>query len=127
WESGEPRLLTVKDALDRAAARIGNRFEDQPLVEVAIRMAIGIGYTKIWELPAAVPHLERALKLRMAHLGPDHTDTRDSMRQLAGVYPRLGRHSESIALCQQALESSRSVLGPDHPETRACVAALAGA
>src|SRR5262245_30872913 len=44
WNSGESRLLTVKDALDRASARIGNRFQDQPLVEAAIRMAIGNGY-----------------------------------------------------------------------------------
>jgi tetratricopeptide (TPR) repeat protein len=119
--------LTVKEALDRAAARIGNRFQDQPLVEAAIRMAIGRGYHSVWDFTLAVPHVERALKLRKAHLGPDHADTWDSMAQLAREYKWLARHSESIALRQQALESKRAVLGRDHPETRACVSLLAGA
>jgi serine/threonine protein kinase/tetratricopeptide (TPR) repeat protein len=127
WESGEPRLLTVKEALDRAAARIGNRFQDQPLVEAAIRMAIGLGYHRLQEFTTAVPHLERARALRKAHLGPDHADTLDIMLHLAGAYLWLARHSESIALRQQVLESRRAVFGPDRPETRGCVGLLAEA
>jgi serine/threonine protein kinase len=127
WESGESRLLTVKEALDRAATRIGNRFQDQPLVEAAIRTAIGIGYQRFQEFTTAVPHLKRALELRKAHLGLDHADTRDSRLKLANEYKWLARHSESIALHKQALESSRAALGPDHPETKRCVSALAEA
>ena len=33
--------LTVREALERAAERIGDRFKDQPLQEAAVRMAIG--------------------------------------------------------------------------------------
>jgi tetratricopeptide (TPR) repeat protein len=47
------------------------------------------------------------------------------MGRLAREYQWLARHSESIALRQQALESSRAALGPDHPETRQCKQALA--
>jgi serine/threonine protein kinase/tetratricopeptide (TPR) repeat protein len=125
WESGESTLLTVKEALERAAARIGNRFRDQPLVEAAIRMAIGEGYSSLRDFPPAALHFERAFELRKAQLGPEHSDTRDSMSRLAGSYQWLSRHSESIALRQQALESTRAILGPDHPETRQCVRALA--
>src|SRR5262249_15777156 len=96
WHSGENRLITVKEALDRAAARIEQRLRDQPLVEAGIRMAIGIGYQSLNDIPQAVPHLERALEIRKAHLGPDHSDTRESMAQLAGEYSWLARHSESI-------------------------------
>jgi serine/threonine protein kinase/tetratricopeptide (TPR) repeat protein len=115
---GEYRPFTVKEALDRAAARIGNRFQDQPLVEAAIRMAMGIGYAKVYEFTSAVPHLERAIELRKTHLGPDHEDTLDSMSHLAETYMWLARHSESIALRQQVLETSREVLGPNHLRTR---------
>jgi tetratricopeptide (TPR) repeat protein len=125
WESGESRQLTVKEALDRAAARIGTRFQNQPLVEAAIRMAIGNGYFSLKVYQQAAPHFERALDLRERHLGPDHSDTRDSMSRLAAGYQWLGRHPESIALRQQLVKTSRAALGPDHPETRQCVVFLA--
>jgi serine/threonine protein kinase len=127
WESGNSGLLTVKEALDRAAARIGKRFQDQPLVEAAIGMAIGNGYMSLSDFPHALRHFKRALDLREAHLGPDHPDTRESMWKLAAEYMWLGRHSESIALHQRLLETTRVVLGPDHPETRRCVHHLAEA
>jgi serine/threonine protein kinase len=60
---GNP-YLTVKEALDRAAARIGQRFQDQPLVEAAIRAAIGTGYQSLFEHQAAVVQLEKALALQ---------------------------------------------------------------
>jgi serine/threonine protein kinase len=118
WQPGEARVLTVKEALDQAAARIGDRFQDQPLVEAAIRMAIGNAYNNLFDFPHAVHQMERALELRKALLGPDHSDTLESMKQLANVYSWLGSHSESIALREQAVKSSSAVLGPDHPETR---------
>ena len=34
-------------ALDRAAARIGRRFKDEPLVEAAIRLSIGASYVTV--------------------------------------------------------------------------------
>ena len=34
----------MKEALDRAASMIDERFQDQPLVEAAVRMAIGEAY-----------------------------------------------------------------------------------
>jgi tetratricopeptide (TPR) repeat protein/tRNA A-37 threonylcarbamoyl transferase component Bud32 len=125
WQPGQDRQLTVKEVLDRAAARIGGRFQDQPLVEAAIRTAVGNGYFNLRDFRSAEPHLKRALDLRMAHLGPEHPATRESMGTLAEEYKWLCKHSETIALRQQALNSSRAVLGPDHPETRGCVRQLA--
>src|SRR5262249_16116353 len=124
---GESPYLTVKEALDRAAARIGQRFQDQPLVEASIRTAIGMGYTSLQEYQPAVPHLKRAVALREAPLGPDHPDTVRSLGQLVEAYMWLGRHRAGIALRQQLLESCKARLGPDHPETLACLAGLAGA
>ena len=124
--AGNPDL-TVIEALDRAAARIGERFQDQPLVEAAIQMVIGQGYRRLGKLQQSVTHLERAVTLRKAHLGPEHPDTLTSMSVLAEPCSVGGRHDEAIALCQQLLESTRARLGPDHPETLACVRKLAEA
>jgi tetratricopeptide (TPR) repeat protein len=123
---GEP-YLTVKEALDRAAARINERFKDQPLVEAAIRTAIGQAYNSLNEHRLAADHLERAVVLRRTHLGLDHHDTLVSMTALAGAYEWSGRCQDAIALCQQILDSRQATLGPDGPKTLACVSNLADA
>jgi tetratricopeptide (TPR) repeat protein len=117
--------LTVREALDRASAQIGQRFQDQPLVEAAIRMAIGNAYVDLHANASAWPHFEKAVRLRQAHLGPDHPDSLDSMRRLAGTCSWTGRHSEGIALRQRILEHRRQLFGPDHPETLEAVVSLA--
>jgi tetratricopeptide (TPR) repeat protein len=119
--------LTMQAALDRAAARIGQRFQDQPLVEAAIRMSIGDAYQSLHSFAKAVPHLERAVALREAHLGPDHPDTLASMSSLAHACQWTGRHEEHIALRQRILESRRAALGPDSPVTLGCMGRLADA
>jgi serine/threonine protein kinase len=126
--AGNPSL-TVKEALDRAAAKIGDRFREQPLVEAAIRMSIGLAYRRLYWTGngLAVPHLERALELRQAHLGPFHPDTCASLDCLAGAYQFVDRHREAIALLQRRLEIGKARLGPDHPETLAFMGALAHA
>src|SRR5262249_44302724 len=70
----EPNL-TVKEALNRAAEQIGDRFRDRPLVEAAIRQTIGLTYHGLGEYERALPHLKRAVELRTAHLGPDDLQT----------------------------------------------------
>jgi serine/threonine protein kinase len=119
--------LTVREALDRAAVRIGQRFQDQPLVEASIRMAIGEAYGSVGMQQLAVAHLERAVALRKAQLGPDHPDTLASMHSLADACSWVGRHLEAITLRQQILENRQTILGPDHPETLSCVGSLSDA
>jgi tetratricopeptide (TPR) repeat protein len=119
--------LTVKEALDLAAARIGQRFQDQPLVEAAIRTAIGKGYRSLFDHQHAVFQLERALALRKSHLGPDHPDTLDSMTTLAEALLWVGRFADAIDLYHYILENRKVVLGPDHSETMRCETHLAGA
>jgi serine/threonine protein kinase/tetratricopeptide (TPR) repeat protein len=126
-EFGGQSNITVREALNRAAARIGQRFQDQPQVEAAIQSAIGAAYDDIHERKLALPHLERAIALRRTHLGPDNPDTIGTMLSLANVYTWLGRHPEAITLRQQFLENRKAKFGPDHPETLGSLAALAGA
>jgi tetratricopeptide (TPR) repeat protein len=126
-EFGGEHYLTVREALHRAAARIDQRFQDQPLVEAAIRAAIGEAYNSLTDNKSAAPHLERALALRTAHLGPDHVDTLSSMHSLADAYNGAGRHAETLALRRRLLLNRTAVLGPDHPETIDCARRLAAA
>jgi eukaryotic-like serine/threonine-protein kinase len=122
--TANPRL-TVWEALDRAAARIGDRFRDRPLAEAELRAAIGGAYRGIGAYRKALPHLERTVELRTAHLGPDHPKTLDSTRQLAQAYSALNRHSEAVALQQQILDRTQAVHGSDHPATLRAIDELA--
>jgi serine/threonine protein kinase/tetratricopeptide (TPR) repeat protein len=109
--------LTVSEALDRAATRIGHRFRDQPLVEAALRLTIGRAYQGLGQDARSVPHLEQSVRLRTERLGPDHADTLDSLWLLAKSYRFVGRHADSIALIEQLLERRRATLGADNLQT----------
>jgi eukaryotic-like serine/threonine-protein kinase len=120
-------LLTVSEALDRAAARIGHRFQDQPLVEAAIQMTIGRGYRSVRKHQLAVAHFERAVALRRTHLGPAHPETLESMQSLCDAQEWTGRFDEMVALQYQILEYRQRLRGPDDIGTLACVGSLAHA
>jgi serine/threonine protein kinase/tetratricopeptide (TPR) repeat protein len=112
----EPNL-TVKEALNRAAERIGDRFRDRRLVEAAIRQTIGRTYHGLGEYERALPHLKRAVDLRTAHLGPDHLQTVESKSQLASLYVYLDRPDEALAPFEDVVRVRRETLGPAHPDT----------
>jgi tetratricopeptide (TPR) repeat protein len=124
--NGDPNL-TVREALDRASAKVAERFRDQPLVEAAIRMAIGEAYKGLDESRLAAKHLERALELRQAHLGPTDLATLRSMEQLADAYTWIGQHSDAVVMSERLLEIAKTGLGPDDPELLGRMNALAAA
>jgi tetratricopeptide (TPR) repeat protein len=110
--------LTVREALDRAATKIDKRFHDKPLVEAAVRTAIGEAYSRLYEDKLlAVPHLERAVELRQQYLGTSDPDTLKSMGSLAEACVWAGRGDDAIALHQQILEILKDQFGTDHPDT----------
>ncbi|HEY7330010.1 MAG TPA: serine/threonine-protein kinase [Gemmataceae bacterium] len=115
-ESGftaEPSL-TVKEALRRAALKIGERFRDQPLAEAAIRKAIGESYRSMGEDGLAIAHLERAAELFEVSLGPDHRETLLAKRSLALGYQFVDRLPDAIVLLEHVLERFQATLGIDH-------------
>jgi serine/threonine protein kinase len=115
--------LTVKEALQRAAARIGDRFQDQPLVEAAIRQAIGEACVGIGaggglgELGLGMRQLERAVALRKAELGPEHPLTLSSMKSLASAYVWVGRSADALVLLEPVVKLRKANLGLDHADT----------
>jgi tetratricopeptide (TPR) repeat protein len=108
--------LTMMEALDRASTKVGDRFRDQPVVEAVIRTAIGEAYNSLHQLRPAAKHLERAVELRKAHLGPQHPETLHSLRQLAEAYTWIGRGPDAVVVLKQVLEDATARLGPDDPE-----------
>jgi serine/threonine protein kinase len=112
----------VEEVLARADASVEGRFAQQPLVEAAIRHALGRSYLELERHDKAEQHLNRAIALRRTHLGPDHPDTLASLFALTQMlhvrdFWDPERQKEAAALCRQVADARRRVLGPDHPDT----------
>jgi len=111
------REITVRTALDRAAARIAGRFDGQPLVEASIRQIIGDSYRQLGLFPEALHQLEGALALRIRTLGEEHHDTLETMDTLAVLYQQAGKYVQAEPLHTKVLEIRRRILGWEHPDT----------
>ncbi len=120
WSYGD---LQVRTALDIGAREIDAELQRDPVVEAAVRLAIGESYRNLGLSDLARPQLERALSLRTTHLGARHPDT-------LIVQARLGRllvddhPDEAEPMLTSALDDLAATLGSDHTETLAVTAAM---
>jgi serine/threonine protein kinase/tetratricopeptide (TPR) repeat protein len=119
--------LTVRQVLERAADRIGGRFEGRPLVEAEIRQTIGVACREVGDHDRAIEQLEAASALRKLGLGVDHPDTLRSMNSLAVAYASAGRLNEAIALHEETLNLRKARFGPGHSDTLTSMSNLARA
>jgi tetratricopeptide (TPR) repeat protein len=109
--------LEVRTTLDRAAARVENRFGSRPDVEAAIRDTIGQTYLDLGLYLQARTQLERALDLYRRTLGIKSRMTLNVIKSLAHIAELQGRYPEAEAILSEALVVQRRVLGPEHPDT----------
>ncbi len=119
--------LTLREALDRAAERIGDRFQEHPLTEAAIQRAIGDAYVDVGQAKTAIPHLERSVELQKRELGEEDPATLNSTNSLALAYHVAGDLKKAIPLHEQTLKLQKAILGPKHPRTLTSINNLAGA
>jgi non-specific serine/threonine protein kinase/serine/threonine-protein kinase len=127
-QSGQPNQrtasinpnLSVREALDRAAAGVEGKFDKQPLVEAAIRETIADIYEgmRIW--PPAVKQMERVVALRTSAQGKDHRDTLQSRSN----YASLLAYKEAEEVLKGIIEDGRRALGAADPVTRSAIAML---
>lgn len=71
WYQRNPPL---REVIDRAAERLGDRFDAAPLVEAGLRRTLGRAYRALASYDLAEPQLARALNLFDAVLGPVSDD-----------------------------------------------------
>lgn len=77
------------------------------------------------DLPQAVRMARQALDLARANLGPRHSATFMSERELGTLLALAGKPGEAESLLRQAATHAREALGAEHPESLACDKALA--
>lgn len=98
--------LRVREALDRALARVGARFADQPAIESELRRTLGTTYAGIGELGIAAEQLDRAYALRRRLAPADDADAVGIVLQQA----RRDLAASDYAAAQQRLEALIDVL-----------------
>ena len=104
--------LKVRTALDRAAARVPERFHGQPLVEASVRQTIGAAYQDLGLYAEARTQFERVVQLRTRALGARHESSLDALRQLAQDTMLMGKYPEAEGLYQQVIAGLAHRRGP---------------
>jgi tetratricopeptide (TPR) repeat protein len=109
--------LKVRTALDRAAARIGGKFDKHPDVEAAIRDTLGQTYQDLGLYAESRKQLELALALHQRIKGTEDPKTLDTARRLGVTAYYQGKYAEAETLERETLEVDRRILGPEHLDT----------
>ena len=119
------RDILVRDALDRAAATIGNRFQTEPEAEAEIRHTIGTTYYNLGILPKATEQLELAQKLRAQNLGLLHPATLESLQSLGKVLLAAGQSAQAAEAFTSVVEGFKKSFGPEDRRTLSAMHSLA--
>ncbi len=123
--AAEGSELTVRETLERARQRAGERFADEPAIEAGVREALAISLRGLGQHQTAEEEFRRVLALREAALGASHPDTLRSGKELASVIHHLGRFDEAEPLYEASLAGQLATLGPGHPDSIASLNGLA--
>lgn len=103
-EYSRGREVTVREALDTAAARIDADSSEEPEVEAAVRFAIGSSYASLARFEEAERMFQRALEIRTGQLDRPSRETADLLNSIAMLRIKQGRSNEALELIEQALE-----------------------
>jgi serine/threonine protein kinase len=112
---GKGYAVTIREALDQAAPRVGAAFAGQPEAEESVRATLGETYYKLGRYAEAEPQWRRVLQWRRDRYGEDHPETLTAVNNLALVLKDRGQRGEAEPLLRQNLGACRRVWGPDHP------------
>ena len=120
------RDVTVLEALNEAAAKVeAGGLKDQPHIETAVRLTMGVTYSELGQLEPADVHTQAALKLAKQHFGEPSKDVADCLNTLAFIRRSQGRLPEAEALSRDALAMTRQVYGGDHRNVAVCISGYA--
>jgi len=107
--------MSMADALDAAAAQVGEAFADYPENEAEIRRVIGTAYDTLGRPDLALPQLRRALHLYRNVLRSERTELADTMSVLYQVGQRVGE-VDWVSIARNTLELRLSILAETDPD-----------
>jgi serine/threonine protein kinase len=109
--------VTLREAIDRAAADVGSSFQDQPEIEVALRTAIGHIYHDLGDYSKSEASHRVAYQILSRRKGKLGKEEIEAMSELGDLLIHLNRLGEAEPLILKALNEGRRALGPGHTVT----------
>ena len=109
--------VSLLEVLDRAAAKVGQRFADQAELETALRATIAQTYHGLasWEKAEAQ---WRSLLEAARQRNPESADSYQVLAELAHILRHRGRtDAETVKMAETAAAGLERTLGPDHANT----------
>ncbi|MBX3388518.1 MAG: serine/threonine protein kinase [Phycisphaeraceae bacterium] len=95
-EKGATPDMTVRQVIDRAAARLDNgSLKEQPLVEAEVRQTLGDAYISLGLTEQAEKQIRRTLALRAQVSGTNSVGYAEALNSLAFLLDDLGRYDEA--------------------------------
>ncbi len=117
--------VTLREVLDRAAARVGQRFAGQPEIESALRITIARTYLGLGSLDQAEATW-RSLLDAARRRDPDSAETFIAQGELAHALRERGRRdAELVKMAEAAAQAVERKLGPNNFDAENMLAYLA--
>jgi eukaryotic-like serine/threonine-protein kinase len=110
----EVKLSTL---LDRALARVEERFGGQTHVLAAVQATLASAFNSVGRFTEAADLWEKVLQYRQETLGYEHDDTLACMNSLALAYHNASQLDRALTLYELILEQSTAHLGSEHDAT----------
>jgi serine/threonine protein kinase/tetratricopeptide (TPR) repeat protein len=109
--------VTLLEALDRAAEKVGDGFRGQPDVEAAIRRTIAEAYHGLGRYDKSERHWRAVAEIERRRSGPESVETSKAESEIGHMLRHSGQVGEALGLLEKAHVGLRRSLGPDHIET----------
>jgi eukaryotic-like serine/threonine-protein kinase len=125
--SAADQKVTLLEVLNRASAKAGKRFHDQPAVEAAVRETIAKTYAGLGVYDQAEVHYRTLAEIERLRFGPDSAEAWRASGKLGEIRAALGHTQEGIELVEKACQGLRRTAGPEHRDTLEAQTVLGGA
>jgi eukaryotic-like serine/threonine-protein kinase len=116
-EGNEPVQQLLAEKLMVTGQKLDAQAIHEPLVMANLQNRLGRTLANLGHARAAIPFLVSARDIRIAQLGLENWDTRDTQTNLAFAYKSAGLWEQALPLYEQVSASLQAQHGPDHPDT----------
>lgn len=110
--AGYEPLPGVGEMCDKTAAELDGAFPDSPETEAEIRMSLAEAYWRLLRINDAELHMNKAIELRTAVLGVEHSKTLESMARIRRLYDVHAMPEKELAMSEQILQVCENHFGP---------------
>jgi len=106
--AGRTRDLTVRDALDKAAAKLdAGSLKDEPEIEEAIRWSLASAYIALGSRATAAAQFEWIVKYREQKFGARSTEVADGLYWWGSELNGCGQYDRAVSVLERSVEIYR--------------------